>query len=542
MGSVLKGIVVGLACFGLGFAALSVLLPPEEISRQSAQTEPLRQDAGASTDTAVADDLLDPGPAPVPEHEHEPEHEPEPEHAPERVTEPAVEALAAQGDDEPDATEQVTADDAAIDVPTTEAPAPEPEPLPEPEPALVIEPAVEVQGEEEATASEQVTAHDAAIDVPTAEDPASDAPSGQEAEVSLEPAVETSLLSDSEDPVTSSEGAISMAGSEDWMPEATEQRPAGTDVPSANEEQPRPADDEAAMQPGPDTQAAPTVASDEASPAAVSILRAVPPAPGLPRTVEGVRVGRLPSIGDAAPLEEEAEPSVADDTQDPEQPAYRRHAAAYEAGVGPLFSVILLDAPADAGAEAALLALPFAVSIALDPGDPDAPRRATAYRDAGHEIVILAAGLPTRATPSDLEVTFDGWFRALPQTVALLDVPEGGFQGNRALAQQIMPFLEADGHGLITQERGLNPAQQSARSAGVASATVFRIIDSDNENQFTIRRYLDRATFRAQQEGRVVVMGRAAHPETIAGLIGWRMEGRAGQVTIAPVSAQLAPE
>ncbi|HHX91145.1 MAG TPA: hypothetical protein GX700_15550 [Paracoccus sp.] len=283
-------------------------------------------------------------------------------------------------------------------------------------------------------------------------------------------------------------------------------------------------------------------------PGAPAVLRAVPPSAGLDRVVEGVTTGRLPSI--AAETSEE----VAENPEGPEgaregdtpaaigaetPPARERYAAPHDPAAGPLFAVVLLDMPADPAAEAAIIALPMPVGVVLDPHDPDAPRRARAYRAAGHEVVILATGLPRGATPSDLDVTFDAWFRALPEAVAVIDAAERGFQGNRALAQAIMPFLAADGHGLITHDRGLNPAQQSANSAGVANATVFRIIDGGDENQFTIRRYLDRATFRAQQEGHVVVMGRAAHPDTIDGLIGWRMEGRAGQVAMVPVSAVL---
>lgn len=287
-----------------------------------------------------------------------------------------------------------------------------------------------------------------------------------------------------------------------------------------------------------------------------AVLRAVPPAPpqpGLTRMVEGVTIGRLPAIGapdaaaatsdaSAAPGADAGAAQPASDT--PEEamlPAYRRFAAAHDAPPGlPLFGVILIDAPATPGAETAIRALPFPVSVALSAEDADAPRRAEAYRQAGHEIVILAEGLPARAEPSDIEVTLDGWLRMLPEAIALLDPPDGAIQGNRQLAQRLAPALAQRGLALLMPERGLNPAQQSARSAGLAHATIFRILDADNESQFTIRRYLDRATFRAQQEGQVLVLGHAAQAETIDGLIGWRMEGRAGQVALAPASATLS--
>ena len=66
-----------------------------------------------------------------------------------------------------------------------------------------------------------------------------------------------------------------------------------------------------------------------------------------------------------------------------------------------------------------------------------------------------------------------------------------------------------------------------------------RNLDADAENEATIRRYLDRAAFKAAQEGRVTVVGHT-RPETIAALLAWSIEGRAATVALAPVSAVLA--
>ena len=52
------------------------------------------------------------------------------------------------------------------------------------------------------------------------------------------------------------------------------------------------------------------------------------------------------------------------------------------------------------------------------------------------------------------------------------------------------------------------------------------------------RRYLDRAAFKAAQEGRVVVQG-TTRPETVQALLEWTVEGRAGSVELAPASAVL---
>ncbi|MCC5989281.1 MAG: divergent polysaccharide deacetylase family protein [Pararhodobacter sp.] len=282
---------------------------------------------------------------------------------------------------------------------------------------------------------------------------------------------------------------------------------------------------------------APVAEADEAAPTTL---------PGPSGDAGGVVVGRLPSIGDREPgPEDEAADAAALETQveddaAPELPAYLRFAAPYENDTGlPLMTLLIFDTQADAGAEQALLALDIPVSIVLDPADDDAPRRAALYRDAGHEIVLLAAGLPAGATASDIEVTFVGWHAALPEVVAVMDPPDGVLRGNVMLARNVMPVLSEAGRGLILQGGGLGGLRQAASAEGVPSASVFRSIDDDDESRHTIRRYLDRAVFEAQQQGRVVVAGRAAHEETMAAIGLWRREGRAGEVSLAPVSAAL---
>ena len=61
----------------------------------------------------------------------------------------------------------------------------------------------------------------------------------------------------------------------------------------------------------------------------------------------------------------------------------------------------------------------------------------------------------------------------------------------------------------------------------------FRDLDGDGEAAPVIRRYLDRAAFKAAQEGRVTVVGRT-RPETVAALLEWTVEGRAATVALAP--------
>jgi len=522
----IKGMAVGLASFALGFAVLSVVLEPdlrpdmpaivsepapETATEQETGASPMASEADVAPPSRVAGESgvvqeeapREPGALALPGSAVTPGGGPMEELA------PMPQADAGPGDEAGVSGEGgLTAEDMPPSAVGESAPEPEPEAAGGiAAPGLADELAIPSEEPAEPAA---LRAPVAPVEVPLPSD--SDAPAEGEAVIDANEAREADAPTETEapgEPETPGEARMSV---------------------------------EFEAPPEPEAEAVP-----ETAPAAPPVLRAVPTSPGLERDVEGVTVGRLPSI---VPDASGAEPEPVDDAQSdvhaaPEhqaearQPARVRYAAPFDPAPGPLFAVVLLDAPADPAAEAAILALPIPVAVALDPHDADAPRRARRYRAAGHEVVILASGLPGRATASDLAVTFEAWFRALPEAVALIDPVEGGFQANRGLAQAIMPFLADDGHGLITHERGLNPAQQSANSAGVANATVFRVIDSGDENQFTIRRYLDRATFRAQQEGRVVVMGRAAHPETIDGLIGWRMEGRAGQVALVPVSAIL---
>ncbi len=270
------------------------------------------------------------------------------------------------------------------------------------------------------------------------------------------------------------------------------------------------------------------------------------PQPGLPGDVPGVVADRLPRIGDP-PVSEPAGAPAGEAALDPglieldpnatPQPALQRNAAVFDNPEGrPLFSVILLDTgEVD---RAALTGIGFPVSIAIDPTRPDAGEAAFVYRSAGIEVLIMATGLPEGATATDLEVAFQSHFTTIPDSVGVIDLAEGGFQEDRERSQQIMPILAADGYGLITFDRGLNSASQVARRSGVKQALVFRELDADRENLTTIRRYLDRAAFKAVQEGSVVVMGHA-RPETLAALLEWAVEGRSANVALAPVSVAI---
>jgi polysaccharide deacetylase 2 family uncharacterized protein YibQ len=284
-----------------------------------------------------------------------------------------------------------------------------------------------------------------------------------------------------------------------------------------------------------------------APPAPETVLRAADAVPAPPRAAPAaVATGRLPQIGvaEAEPEAAGSDDATSEDTaaeapaEDADLPALQRNAAAFERDDRPLLAPILLDAGLDAVARARLAALPHPLSVAVDPSAPDAAEAAATYRAAGKEVVILASQIPPQATPADLEVTFASHRAHLPQAVALLDLPAGGFQEDRRLAQQIATILAGDGLGMITHDRGLNPAAQVAAQAGVPHAAVFRNLSEAGDDPAAMRRLLERARFRAGQQGATALLLTGAGAELDA-LLDWLAEGRDVGVALAPVSALL---
>nr|WP_241741396.1 divergent polysaccharide deacetylase family protein [Gemmobacter straminiformis] len=201
----------------------------------------------------------------------------------------------------------------------------------------------------------------------------------------------------------------------------------------------------------------------------------------------------------------------------------------------PLFAILLRDDGAAGTDRETLAALPFPVTFVLDPLAPGAADAAAIYRAAGQEVVMLANAIPANARPGDIEQSLQALDLALPDAVAVM----GGAnfpQDSQQLAAAVVPIIGAQGRGLVTLDKGLNALDQVARREGVPHAAIFRMLDGGNETVPVIRRYLDRAAFRAAQEGAVVVMG-STNPDTIAAILQWNVEGRAASVALAPISA-----
>lgn len=267
------------------------------------------------------------------------------------------------------------------------------------------------------------------------------------------------------------------------------------------------------------------------------------------RQVPGVKTSRLPRIGDPAPeptpaateateaTEAEAAEAAAEDQA--KLSALARNAAPFEnPDEKPLFSVVLIDVGAKGLDRATLQTFSFPVTFAIDPSEPTAAEAAATYRAAGFEVMILPTGLPSGAQPQDVEVTMSTHLTTVPQAVGILDLAEGGLGSNQQLAAQLLAVAKDDGHGIVFYDRGLNSAKRAADRAEQPAGLVFRQLDAGNERSTVIRRYLDRAAFKAGQEGQVIMVGHT-YAETVTALFEWALEGKAEQVSLAPVSTVL---
>ncbi|MEE9389393.1 MAG: divergent polysaccharide deacetylase family protein [Paracoccaceae bacterium] len=265
-----------------------------------------------------------------------------------------------------------------------------------------------------------------------------------------------------------------------------------------------------------------------------------------PNTTSGVvidRTKRAPEIATAEtttdPLNTDAEPATAEDPNIAASgPAIEQFAIEFENPEGrPILAIVLLVDGDDPNVTLAGEALPFPVTYAVDASKDNATAVMSAYRENGSEIALLAP-LQEGSTPKDVEVAFQTYLAAVPQAVAVMDVPTAVFQSNRAVSTQVAQALAASGHGMLSYSRGFNSATQIAAREGVPAALVFRVFDENNRDGKTIKRFLDQAAFRASQNDGVVLVGHN-RPETIAALLEWVLGNRASTLSLAPLSAVL---
>lgn len=482
----LTGIVWGGIVAGAGLAVISQVAPLPQ-ARDQAEAEPApAPEAAPVADPAPAE------PAPAPEPQPEAEAEVAPELVPEPVPEPAPADL------QPEILQKV----------------PDPEPAPEPTPPAGV-----------------VDSAPAAPETPVIADSAAPAPDvTPEEKLALAPSEAPATLNPDPAPATA-----------DALPPPAPEPQDSLLQPAAPAPEPM-ADPAAPIQILP---ADPEPAPEEIATAEPKVI--IPDGGAIDRSVPGVTLNRLPRIGDPEPEAEgmgesealaEAAPEAVTEGATP----LELFARPFENAEGkPLFSILLIDDGIPAEERAKLAALPFPVTFALDPLAPYSADAARVYRMAGQEVAMLASGIPQGATAADMEQTFQALDIAMPEAVVVLDRREEGFQASLDLARQAVPIVAEQGRGLVTYDQGLNSADQVARREGVARATIFRVLDAEGESIPKMRNYLDRAAFKAAQEGRVVVIG-SAKAETVAAILEWTVEGRAASVALAPISAALERE
>lgn len=262
------------------------------------------------------------------------------------------------------------------------------------------------------------------------------------------------------------------------------------------------------------------------------------PQTGFSSSTPGVRINRLPSIGSDIAEEPVVETEIVPETGD--VPTIQRYAVHVDnPDARPLVGVLLTDPEAGGVSAADLAGISQPVTIAINPTRTDAADRAASLRAEGLEIAILVPDLPQGATASDMEVAYQVFTKALPDAVAIIGAPDAPFQSDRRAAQHVVALLASDGRGLVTYDRGLNPARQAAESKDVPNAVVYRQLDARGESRLTMRRYLDRAAFEAAQTGQVLIVAQAS-TEAVAALSDWVASG-AKDTLVAPVSALMIP-
>lgn len=253
----------------------------------------------------------------------------------------------------------------------------------------------------------------------------------------------------------------------------------------------------------------------------------------LPQTVPGVKIMRLPATEPSEPVTPaESEPAAT-------KPPREAFAAKWSNPDNkPVLAVVILDRGlAGGGLDPAVLdSLPFPVTFALDPEREGAASVAAAHRAAGKEVAILAGDLPQGATDADFEVAYQSYVSILAETVALIGLPDADFQKSNLAAQHVAALLSADGRGLITFDKGLNPGRRAAEKAGVAVTSVDRFFDDASAGNGTLMRELDRAAFTAGQRGTYVI-ALPSTPEAITALMAWAAGPGTSHVILGPATA-----
>ena len=202
----------------------------------------------------------------------------------------------------------------------------------------------------------------------------------------------------------------------------------------------------------------------------------------------------------------------------------------------PKLSIVLLTDQLNAIDPNLLQALPIPVTFAVDPVNPSADTLLISLREREQEAVILA-DLPPKAAVQDVDLALTALVDLLPQTVGVIERQAGALQQSRDVMLHVPEVLNRTGHGLVVYEKGLNTLAKEAVKAGTPVATIYRDLDGTDQNERTIRRFLDGAAFRAANRPSepIVVLARL-RPETMSAILIWARQDRAQKTAVLPVS------
>ncbi len=209
----------------------------------------------------------------------------------------------------------------------------------------------------------------------------------------------------------------------------------------------------------------------------------------------------------------------------------------------PVLSIVLIDSGTEGVGRDALRSLQVPITFAIPVNMVGAADIARDYADRGFETVSMLPFVGDEVyekgtNPEAMSDSIPAFLAAIPGSVALMDRVDGPLPRDANLARAALAGLQISGHGLLTHRAsGVNTVARQARSFGVPSAAIARVIDSGAGRQ-NIRIALDRAVLDASKAGAAVVVGRT-DPDTMTTLVSWLLGTGSKSVLLAPVSTAM---
>lgn len=181
--------------------------------------------------------------------------------------------------------------------------------------------------------------------------------------------------------------------------------------------------------------------------------------------------------------------------------------------------------------------LPFTVTIAVPAKNDVHNALMRYYRDEGFEVALLI-DLPEGSNATEVTEILDKAISTVSEATTILERTPGTLQNSREITTALADRLALSGHGLVLYDTGVNPALERAKSVAVPVKTIYRNLDQDNGNERAMRRFLDGAAFRAQQEGSVIITA-SPSPSVISALTFWSLQERSSSVIKTSLSQAL---